>query len=147
MIHKLQDVSLALKHDIVNAFNSEWGRTTTYSIELLESTWVRTPNDVLLVMTDTDTGNLIGTIGLDHKYYIPIASHLYVAHSYRNRGYADILISELERQTSRMIYACCLPDKVAGNLRRGWVHTRLLGLSKILPLVPMHKQGCKSMNK
>jgi GNAT superfamily N-acetyltransferase len=145
MIYKLQDVSLEVKRRVVEAFNSEWGDTTVYTVGMLDDTWARTDDDVLLVMLDPDTGSLVGTIGLDHKYFIPIASHLYVAESYRKRGYADVLITELEKQTDRLIYACCRPEKVAGNLRRGWVRTRLFGLSRIMKFVPMHKQGRKGM--
>lgn len=144
-IFKLQDVSLDMKYKIASVFNAEWGVSTLYTVDLLEKTWMRTDNDVLLVMIDYKSGDLIGTIGLDHKFFIPIASHLYVSEKYRKCGYADVLINELETQTDRRIYACCKPEKVAGNLRRGWILAHMLGLSKIMQkhFVPMYKQGCK----
>jgi GNAT superfamily N-acetyltransferase len=145
-IYKLQDVSADMKHQIVSVFNSEWGGAIVYTVDLLEKTWMRTEKDVLLVMIDPDSGDLVGTIGLDHKYLIPIAGHLYVSEKYRKCGYADVLINELEKQTDRRIYACCKPEKVAGNLRRGWIHANMFGLSKIMQkhFVPMYKQGCKA---
>eukprot|EP00798_Chlamydomonas_sp_ICE-L_P028880 gene28879-biopygen32771 len=72
-IYKLQDVSVDMKQQIVSVFNSEWGGAIVYTVDLLEKTWMRTEKDVLLVMIDPGSSDMVGTIGLDHKYLIPIA--------------------------------------------------------------------------
>lgn len=147
-IYKLQEVSREVKQTVVDMFNSEWSDSEgiVYTIELLEKTWMRTDKDIMLIMIDSESGNgdVIGTIGLDHKYIVPIASHLYVAPRHRGKGYSDILVSAIEAQTDRKMYAWCKPEKVKGNERRGWIKTRLLGMSSVMPLVPMYKYGTKS---
>lgn len=140
-IIRLHEASEDAKRAVVEMFNSEWG--DIYTVEKLEGTWMRTEKDVMLIMIHAASGEVIGAIGLDHKYMIPIASHLYVCPRYRNRGYADILITAIEGQTDRKMYAWCKPEKVEGNERRGWIKTRLLGISTVLPLVPMYKYGTK----
>lgn len=144
-IVKLQDVSDEVKDQIVELFNEEWGNTSLqYTKKILMDTWTKKPNDVLLVMLNNPGGKLIGTIGIDHKYFFPIGSHLFVTKEFRNMGYANTLISEMEKLTNKTIYACCKPEKVPGNERRGWKKISSFGFSKLYDLVPMSKKGTKS---
>eukprot|EP00798_Chlamydomonas_sp_ICE-L_P017534 gene17534-23853_t len=108
-IYKLQDVSADMKHQIVYVFNSEWGGAIVYTVDLLEKTWMRTEKDVLLVMIDPDSGDLIGTIGLDHKYRIPIAGHLYTRPSQLSAALIAMCSSAFAFSSSMI---ACLSDRI-----------------------------------
>lgn len=143
-ITRLENVSDRIKDEIVLLFNTEWGNTSLqYTRKLLEDTWLKHPSDILLVMINSVDGELIGTIGLDHKYFFPVAGHLFVKPEYRNMGYADMLITAMEQQTDKKIYACCKPEKVKGNERRGWSKMLSFGFTGLFDLVPMSKKGTK----
>jgi GNAT superfamily N-acetyltransferase len=150
--YNYNNVHINIQEQIIDLFKKEWG--IEYTKELMNEKWCeKHPDNILLVLCD-DLNSLIGTVGLNHDFFIPVVSHLYVLNEHRKRGYGKILMNEIIKHSDKKMHGWCLPEKVEYYEELGWkkdnwfgfakYYTKVIGFfNKNISLVPMSRYGIK----
>lgn len=149
-LERFENIDSELQNQIIDLFTKEWKCDYTYN--LIYETWCKRKDDVLLVLILNKT--LIGTVGLDHKYKIPIVSHLYIVETFRSNGYGKYLMNEIVKHSDKKIHGWCVPNRVKYYEELGWKKDSWFGLSYLYTkmisfctkderMVPMSRYGLK----
>lgn len=104
-IRPFQKTPRETQNQVIQHFNSEWQDKTgvTYSEQFVKDTW-KYP-DALYVMTEKESGALVGTTALDRQFMsYPFISHIYVTKEHRKQGRGEELFSHILEHAKKVGY-------------------------------------------
>ena len=94
-IQVYQNHEQTIQEELLSYLQDEWNNEdTNYTHQYIVTNWPDA--NAFYIMTNTNTGSLIGSIAVDRKNFLPFISNLYILPEYRKKGYASVLLQTAE---------------------------------------------------